>query len=207
VGFAAETENLRQEARRKLESKNCDMVWATWWRRRCRFRIRRKRSGAGAVDGETLALERASKREIADRIFDEILKLRLSLHATMKPDDLRRRLEFYQDIGVKTLYRQPAAAQVSDAETAEASAAEPAARRPRPRSRPPSSCRLWRRPATRCRASSKTLAIAAAAAARRAQQDRLRCWQRSVAAGVCRRRPGADEDAQEFHSSDAPVNC
>jgi DNA polymerase len=39
----------------------------------------------------------------------------------MKPDDLRRRLEFYQDIGVKTLYRQPAAAQVSDAETAEAS--------------------------------------------------------------------------------------
>jgi hypothetical protein len=32
--------------------------------------------------GETLALERASKREIADRIFDEILKLRLSLHAT-----------------------------------------------------------------------------------------------------------------------------
>jgi uracil-DNA glycosylase family 4 len=26
VGFAAETENLRQEARRKLESKNCDMV-------------------------------------------------------------------------------------------------------------------------------------------------------------------------------------
>jgi DNA polymerase len=44
----------------------------------------------------------------------------------MKPDDLRRRLEFYQDIGVKTLYRQPAAAQVSDAETAEASAAEPA---------------------------------------------------------------------------------
>jgi phosphopantothenoylcysteine synthetase/decarboxylase len=32
--------------------------------------------------GETLALERASKRELADRIFDEILKLRLSLHAT-----------------------------------------------------------------------------------------------------------------------------
>ncbi len=26
VGFAAETENLQQEARRKLEAKNCDMV-------------------------------------------------------------------------------------------------------------------------------------------------------------------------------------
>jgi len=35
----------------------------------------------------------------------------------MKPDELRRRLEFYQDIGVKTLYRQPASARVSDAET------------------------------------------------------------------------------------------
>ena len=28
IGFAAETENLHQEARRKLESKNCDMVVA-----------------------------------------------------------------------------------------------------------------------------------------------------------------------------------
>ena len=26
VGFAAETENLQQETRRKLEAKNCDMV-------------------------------------------------------------------------------------------------------------------------------------------------------------------------------------
>ena len=26
IGFAAETQNLHQEARRKLESKNCDMV-------------------------------------------------------------------------------------------------------------------------------------------------------------------------------------
>jgi DNA polymerase len=38
----------------------------------------------------------------------------------MKPDELRRRLEFYRDIGVKTLYRQPAAAQAREAETAEA---------------------------------------------------------------------------------------
>ena len=44
----------------------------------------------------------------------------------MKPDELRRRLEFYQDIGVKTLYRRPAAAQASDAEEAEAGEAEPA---------------------------------------------------------------------------------
>jgi DNA polymerase len=38
----------------------------------------------------------------------------------MKPDDLRRRLEFYQDIGVKILYRQPAAPQAGEVETAEA---------------------------------------------------------------------------------------
>ena len=31
--------------------------------------------------GETIPLPRASKREVADRIFDEILKLRLALHA------------------------------------------------------------------------------------------------------------------------------
>src|SRR5208337_3078881 len=38
----------------------------------------------------------------------------------MKPDDLRRRLEFYQDIGVKTLYRQPASAQARESDTVEA---------------------------------------------------------------------------------------
>jgi phosphopantothenoylcysteine decarboxylase / phosphopantothenate---cysteine ligase len=32
--------------------------------------------------GDTVALPRAPKREIAGRIFDEVLKLRLSLHAT-----------------------------------------------------------------------------------------------------------------------------
>jgi hypothetical protein len=31
--------------------------------------------------GDMIALPKASKREIADRIFDEILKLRLALHA------------------------------------------------------------------------------------------------------------------------------
>jgi hypothetical protein len=32
--------------------------------------------------GETVKVPRASKREIADRIFDEALKLRFALHAT-----------------------------------------------------------------------------------------------------------------------------
>jgi len=82
VGFAAETENLRQEARRKLESKNCDMVVGNM--------VGRADLGFESDDnevvlvlstGETVALERASKREIAERIFDQILQLRLSLHA------------------------------------------------------------------------------------------------------------------------------
>jgi phosphopantothenoylcysteine decarboxylase/phosphopantothenate--cysteine ligase len=82
IGFAAETQNLQQEARRKLESKNCDMVVGNL-------------VGAGSLgfeaddnevilvmrSGETVAVPRASKRVIADRIFDQIQSLRLSLHA------------------------------------------------------------------------------------------------------------------------------
>jgi phosphopantothenoylcysteine decarboxylase / phosphopantothenate---cysteine ligase len=83
VGFAAETENLRQEARRKLESKNCDMVVGNLvGRADLGFESDENEVVLVLSTGETLALERASKREIAERIFDQILKLRLSLHAT-----------------------------------------------------------------------------------------------------------------------------
>jgi phosphopantothenoylcysteine decarboxylase/phosphopantothenate--cysteine ligase len=83
VGFAAETGNLVPEARRKLESKNCDMVAGN--------RVDREGTGFGSDEnevvlvmrgGETLELPRAPKREIADRIFYELLKLRAALHAT-----------------------------------------------------------------------------------------------------------------------------
>src|ERR1017187_6037341 len=83
VGFAAETENLQQETRRKLEAKNCDMVVGN---------LVGGDDGAFESDqnevlmalrgGEFIAVPRASKREVADRIFDEILKLRLHLYAT-----------------------------------------------------------------------------------------------------------------------------
>jgi phosphopantothenoylcysteine decarboxylase/phosphopantothenate--cysteine ligase len=82
IGFAAETENLREEARRKLISKNCDMIVANLV----------GQDGAGfeadsnevvllLATGECIEVPRASKRQIADRIFDEALKLRLALHA------------------------------------------------------------------------------------------------------------------------------
>jgi len=82
IGFAAETQNLQQEARRKLQSKNCDMVVGNL--------VGGSDLGFESDDnevvlvlstGENLPLPRAPKREIADRIFDEILKLRLTLHA------------------------------------------------------------------------------------------------------------------------------
>jgi phosphopantothenoylcysteine decarboxylase / phosphopantothenate---cysteine ligase len=82
VGFAAETQNLAQETRRKLETKNCDMVVGNL--------VGRADQGFESDDnevllalstGESIALARAPKREIADRIFDEVLKLRLALHA------------------------------------------------------------------------------------------------------------------------------
>jgi phosphopantothenoylcysteine decarboxylase/phosphopantothenate--cysteine ligase len=82
IGFAAETENLVTEARRKLETKNCDMVVANLV----------NQSGTGFESdvnkvtlvlrtGETIDLPEASKRSLAGAIFDQALRLRLALHA------------------------------------------------------------------------------------------------------------------------------
>ncbi len=81
IGFAAETENLVAEARRKMQTKNCDMVVAN------------NVSGEGIGfesdvneivlvlrTGEILPLPRATKRALADQILDQALKLRLALH-------------------------------------------------------------------------------------------------------------------------------
>jgi phosphopantothenoylcysteine decarboxylase / phosphopantothenate---cysteine ligase len=82
IGFAAETENLIGEARRKLESKNCDMVVANLV----------SQSGIGFDSDENevvlvtrtadpITVRRAPKRQIAARILDETMKLRLAIHA------------------------------------------------------------------------------------------------------------------------------
>jgi phosphopantothenoylcysteine decarboxylase/phosphopantothenate--cysteine ligase len=82
VGFAAETGNLIEEARRKMQSKNCDMVVANL--------VSQPGIGFESDDnevtlvlrtGETIPVERASKSTIAHRIFDEMMKLRLALHS------------------------------------------------------------------------------------------------------------------------------
>jgi phosphopantothenoylcysteine decarboxylase/phosphopantothenate--cysteine ligase len=86
VGFAAETGNLAadliNEARRKLETKNCDMIVANL--------VSQPGIGFDSDDnevtlvtraGESISVPRAAKREIARRILDETIKLRLALHS------------------------------------------------------------------------------------------------------------------------------
>jgi len=82
VGFAAETENLRREARRKLQSKNCDMVVGNLvGQEGTGFESDTNEVILALSTGDVIALPRASKREVAGRIFDEALKLRLAPHA------------------------------------------------------------------------------------------------------------------------------
>ena len=83
IGFAAETDNMVAEARRKLQQKNCDMIVGNVV----------SQAGIGFDSdenevvlvtraSETIPVQRASKRAIAARILDEALRLRLALHAS-----------------------------------------------------------------------------------------------------------------------------
>ena len=81
IGFAAETENLMEESRRKLAAKNCDMIVGNL--------VGQSETGFESDENEVLLVsrtgsvlvERAPKRAIAYRIFTEALKLRASLPA------------------------------------------------------------------------------------------------------------------------------
>jgi len=82
VGFAAETENLIEEARRKLKSKNCDMVVANLVSQQgIGFESDENEVTLVLSTGESIPVERAPKSAIAHRIFDEMMKLRLALHS------------------------------------------------------------------------------------------------------------------------------
>jgi phosphopantothenoylcysteine decarboxylase/phosphopantothenate--cysteine ligase len=83
VGFAAETQNLIEEARRKLESKNCDMVVANLVSGEgIGFESDENEVTLVLRTGETIPVPRSAKRAIARRIFDETIRLRLALHAS-----------------------------------------------------------------------------------------------------------------------------
>ncbi len=81
IGFAAETENLEREARRKLETKNCDMIVGNLVSDTAGFDSDENEVLLVLRTGESIAVPRTSKRAIADRILDEALKLRLALHS------------------------------------------------------------------------------------------------------------------------------
>jgi phosphopantothenoylcysteine decarboxylase/phosphopantothenate--cysteine ligase len=84
IGFAAETERLAEEARRKLEQKNCDMIVGN-------LVSYGEDSATGfeadenevllVTRGESIPVQRAPKRAIAQRILDQIPRLRLAVHA------------------------------------------------------------------------------------------------------------------------------
>ncbi len=81
IGFAAETENLAPEARRKLVSKNCDMVVANLVSQDgIGFESEENEVLLVQRTGENLRLDKAPKSVIADQILDQALILRLALH-------------------------------------------------------------------------------------------------------------------------------
>ena len=85
IGFAAETDRLVEEARRKLEQKNCDMIVGNLVSyaggNATGFESDENEVVLVLRGGETIPVSRAPKRAIARRIFDEIPTLRLALHA------------------------------------------------------------------------------------------------------------------------------
>ncbi|MCC6392724.1 MAG: bifunctional phosphopantothenoylcysteine decarboxylase/phosphopantothenate--cysteine ligase CoaBC [Bryobacterales bacterium] len=82
IGFAAETQNLVQEGRRKMETKNCDMVVANLVTREgAGFESDENEVTLVLRTGESIQVPRMSKFEVADKILDQALKLRLALYS------------------------------------------------------------------------------------------------------------------------------
>lgn len=80
IGFAAETQNLLDEARRKMSSKNCDMLVANLVNREgLGFESDRNEVEIIARTGPAIHAGPADKNEIAQRILDQVATLRLSV--------------------------------------------------------------------------------------------------------------------------------
>ncbi|HLZ11019.1 MAG TPA: bifunctional phosphopantothenoylcysteine decarboxylase/phosphopantothenate--cysteine ligase CoaBC [Candidatus Acidoferrum sp.] len=77
VGFAAETERVAENARKKLAAKNADLIVANdVTAEGAGFDVDTNIVTLLARDGRDLALPKLSKREVADRILDEVVRLR-----------------------------------------------------------------------------------------------------------------------------------
>ena len=80
VGFAAETDHVAENARKKLATKNADLIVANdVTAEGAGFDVDTNVVTLLARDGRDLALPKMSKREVADRILDEVVRLRGSL--------------------------------------------------------------------------------------------------------------------------------
>lgn len=81
IGFAAETQNMVAEAKRKMETKNCDMVVGNFVNQDgTGFESEENEVTLVMRTGEVTPLDRASKRVLADQILDHAMRLRLTLH-------------------------------------------------------------------------------------------------------------------------------
>jgi len=77
VGFAAETDHVAENARKKLASKNADLIVANdVGAEGAGFDVDTNVVTLFARDGRDLPLPKMPKREVAERILDEVLRLR-----------------------------------------------------------------------------------------------------------------------------------
>jgi phosphopantothenoylcysteine decarboxylase/phosphopantothenate--cysteine ligase len=82
VGFAAETERVAENARKKLTAKNADIVVANdVTAEGAGFDVDTNVVTLFSRDGRDVALPRMSKTEVAQRILDEVVRLRSVLHS------------------------------------------------------------------------------------------------------------------------------
>lgn len=79
IGFAAETQNMVEEAKRKMNTKNCDMVVGNLVSQEgIGFESDSNEVTLVTRAGDIVKIQKAPKREIADSIFDQLPKLRLA---------------------------------------------------------------------------------------------------------------------------------
>jgi phosphopantothenoylcysteine decarboxylase/phosphopantothenate--cysteine ligase len=82
VGFAAETERVAENARKKLTAKNADIIVANdVTAEGAGFDVDTNVVTLFSRDGRDVALPRMSKTEVAHRILDEVVRLRSVLHS------------------------------------------------------------------------------------------------------------------------------
>jgi phosphopantothenoylcysteine decarboxylase/phosphopantothenate--cysteine ligase len=83
IGFAAETNDMVSESRRKMQSKKADMIVGNFVNvADTGFESDLNEVTLVMSTGETIPVARATKRDIAHTILDHALRLRLALHAS-----------------------------------------------------------------------------------------------------------------------------